>query len=286
MNFIGPTLPFAHAQWLVRRGADGVLPREVTAYPRPSRVWWARINWFSDILALDDGRWISTISMRFKGDDLESTVAVSSDDNGRHWSYLSTIALVGVGLFIGYHGESIHQIWSWMMMALTAGVVVPNVLRWYWWRTNGWGYASGTLGGVILALIVFFVPEAPDYVVFPAIVGASLLTAIVVSLATRPTPRETLIEFYRSIRPFGAWGPVRRESGLSEVELAVPSERAGRAVLNTLLGIVAITGAYLFPMYLVGHWYAPATICLSALAGAAVVLYFTWYRYLPPRGEK
>ena len=31
---------------------------------------------------------------------------------------------------------------------LGAGVVVPNVLRWYWWRMNGWGYAAGTLAGL------------------------------------------------------------------------------------------------------------------------------------------
>jgi len=57
-----------------------------------SRTWWSRINWFGDIVAVDDGSWISTISMRFEGDQLESTVAVRSADMGKTWEYISTIA--------------------------------------------------------------------------------------------------------------------------------------------------------------------------------------------------
>ncbi len=68
------------------------LPRDVVMWNKPSRTWWASINWFSDIVVLDDGRFITTLSLRFTGDSLESTVALASDDQGRNWEYLSTIA--------------------------------------------------------------------------------------------------------------------------------------------------------------------------------------------------
>lgn len=68
------------------------LPGDVLQFPGASRTWWNRINWFSDIVAVNDGSWISTISMRFEGDELETTVAVKSDDEGRTWKYISTIA--------------------------------------------------------------------------------------------------------------------------------------------------------------------------------------------------
>ena len=67
------------------------LPRDVTPWPKRSRTWWARINWFSDILELEPDHYVSTISTRFQGDSRESTVTVVSDDGGRHWRYLSTI---------------------------------------------------------------------------------------------------------------------------------------------------------------------------------------------------
>lgn len=66
------------------------LPRDVEPWPQESRTWWARINWFSDILKLD--QYVATISVRFQGDARWGTVAVASDDGGRHWRYLSTIA--------------------------------------------------------------------------------------------------------------------------------------------------------------------------------------------------
>jgi len=68
------------------------LPREVMTYPEPSRTWWARINWFSDIVILDSGRFVTTLSLRFDGDERESTVTLVSDDEGYCWSYLSTVA--------------------------------------------------------------------------------------------------------------------------------------------------------------------------------------------------
>lgn len=68
------------------------LPRDVAPYPNPSRTWWSRINWFSDIIRLKDGALLSTLSLRFGEDKRESTVAVISPDEGRNWNYLSTVA--------------------------------------------------------------------------------------------------------------------------------------------------------------------------------------------------
>ncbi len=70
---------------------EGIL-HDVAKRSEPSRTAWSHINWFSDIVPLGGGRWISTISLRFDMDKLESTIAVVSDDEGRHWKYLSTVA--------------------------------------------------------------------------------------------------------------------------------------------------------------------------------------------------
>lgn len=60
--------------------------------PLTSRWWWARFNFFGDAVETAPGRWISTLSLRFGDDTLESTVALVSTDELRTWSYLSTIA--------------------------------------------------------------------------------------------------------------------------------------------------------------------------------------------------
>jgi hypothetical protein len=50
---------------------------------------------------------------------------------------------------------------------------------------------------------------------------------------------------------------------------------------NVLLACVAIFGAYVAPMYLVGHWHMSALAWAAASIAAIIVLKFTWYDYLP-----
>ncbi|HCO94328.1 MAG TPA: hypothetical protein DIU00_10305 [Phycisphaerales bacterium] len=197
------------------------------------------------------------------------------------FSYIATILLVLIGLGIGTQAASIAQIWDWMMMALGAGVVVPNVLRWYWWRMNGWGYACGTLGGILLSLVALFFPNTPIYYMFPLICGASLIASIAVSRVTRATDDEILVCFYKSVRPFGLWKPIAAKADLSEKELSAGSESMSRTIINVLLAMLAITGLYLFPMYLVGHWYLNSAIWLILAIAAVFALKYTWYQFLP-----
>jgi Na+/proline symporter len=205
------------------------------------------------------------------------------DADERHlvrYSYIATIGVVVAGIVVGLNAESIRSIWGWIMMALGGAVIMPNVLRWYWWRLNGWGYAAGTLGGIVLSLAVLFFPDMPAYVQFPLISIGSLLACLVASLATAPDEPETLRTFYRTVRPIGIWRPVRATCGLAPRELADPAESPWRTVGNTLVACCGVTGLYLFPMYLVGHWYGRAGVWFGVFLCAATVLYFTWYRYL------
>ncbi|MFC2161956.1 hypothetical protein ACFLRX_09930, partial [Acidobacteriota bacterium] len=164
----------------------------------------------------------------------------STERQAVHFSYFATVLLVLFGILIGFQSDSITEIWSWMMMALGGGVLIPNVLRWYWWRMNGWGYALGTFGGILLSLISLFYSTVPDYVVFPLIVTASLLLSVMGSLVTRPVDKKQLIEFYRSIRPFGLWKPVQEYSGLVASERDNKNEKASRSLLNVIFGMIAI----------------------------------------------
>ncbi|MCP4151434.1 MAG: Na+:solute symporter [bacterium] len=206
--------------------------------------------------------------------------------------YLATIGIVFLGMLIGFQAGSIHQIWNWMMMALGAGVVIPNVLRWYWWRLNGWGYAAGSLAGVLFSLIALFMPELPLYVVFPIIISTSLAASLLVSWFGPKVDPEILISFYKTVRPFGLWKPVwiqiqaggssdGSEHGVRRSinkEVRPAFEKPGRMIMNVLLGMIAILGLYLSPMYFVGHWFLYAGICFGASVLAIAALYRSWYR--------
>jgi Na+/proline symporter len=215
-------------------------------------------------------------------------VGKSSDERGMVVAgYVATVSVVAVGTAMGLAASSIREIWDWIMLSLGAAFIIPNVLRWYWWRLNGWGYAWGTLTGLGAALAAPFVPAmGPLYVAFPVICALSLAGCLIGTWATEPTDPAVLRAFFRKVRPFGLWGPIRRESGLSARQLNDPAESMTRQLGNTLVASVAVVSAYLAPMYLVGHWHGRALASAATFVVAAVVLYYTWFQYLPEENEQ
>lgn len=200
-------------------------------------------------------------------------------------SYVATITIVVVGTLIGLYASSIRQVWDWIMMALGAAFVIPNVLRWYWWRFNGTGYAAGTLVGLAgaMPLLIFSLNgrEYPIYLTFPALCLISFVASLIGTYIAKPTEHGVLVDFYRQVRPFGWWAPIRKRAGLSSEELNDAGESAFYAIVNVVFACLAIFGAYVAPMYLVGHWHASALAWAAASIAAIIVLKFTWYDHLP-----
>ena len=123
-------------------------------------------------------------------------------------SYAATLLLVIGGIFSGLHAGSIDKIWSWLIIGLYSSVLIPNMLRWYWWRLNGWGYSIGVLGSLALAIVVLFYPDIPEYIYARILNLVALLGCVVGSLLTKPVDEKTIATFFRRVRPKGWWGPV------------------------------------------------------------------------------
>ncbi len=196
--------------------------------------------------------------------------------------YGSSFLLVGLGILFGYQLQSIDQIWMWLMMVLGAGCMIPNILRWFWWRFNGWGLV-GSLGGGMLAslLCTFLLPgDAMGTVIRMAVILAiSLVFAVAVTLLTPPTDANVLQEFCRTVRPGGFWGPVRRQLG--ENYRREKRDAFTRDCFNMLVAMLVIFCYFYLPVYGVIHdWTMVMRLLLAGLSGT-VLLYFTWYRYLP-----
>jgi SSS family solute:Na+ symporter len=192
--------------------------------------------------------------------------------------YVSSLLLIALGILIGWTATSIHRVFQWIMAALGAGVLLPNFLRWYWWRLNGWGFTAGVATGIFASLIqaVFFC-SAPLYVYFPVIAGLGLAASVVVSYLTAPTDENVLTEFYRVIQPAGLWRPV--EVKVKERHPGFHREIPFRYdLLNVVLGIPWLFSLWVSTMYLVARRYKTALIWFSAAAVLSVILYFTWYR--------
>jgi Na+/proline symporter len=202
-------------------------------------------------------------------------------------SYLASSLLILTGILISYFGTSINTAFLWIFGTLAAGILPPNVLRWYWWRLNGWGYAAGVLGGMALSLgqavadTSLFSSPLPLYVGFPIIAIASTIVTITVTLLTKPADLRTLESFYENVQPAGAWSPIRARVLARNLQFKRETPFRLEA-LNTLLALVGICALYVGTLYLILNRHVTAFACFSTTAIMCVALYFTWYKHLPP----
>ncbi|MEW5901942.1 MAG: hypothetical protein AB1715_10805, partial [Acidobacteriota bacterium] len=192
--------------------------------------------------------------------------------------------LIVLGILIGWTATSIHRVFQWIMAALGAGVLLPNFLRWYWWRLNGWGFTAGVTAGILASLVqaVFFA-TAPLYVYFPVIAGIGLTASVIVSYLTPATDKNVLVDFYLTVEPAGLWKPVLKK--VRELRPGFKKEILFRNdLLNVAVGIPWLFSLWVGAMFLVGRKYMTAVLFLVAAAALSIVLYFTWYRPLRPKG--
>ena len=125
-------------------------------------------------------------------------------------SWISSLAIVAAGCWMGVSAGSINELWGWIIMSLGAGGLAPGLLRLYWWRCNTWGMFMGTLlGGIGAVLQKIFMPEMTEGWQFLTMGCLSFIGTIGGSLLTKPTNREVLENFYKTTRPFGFWGPLK-----------------------------------------------------------------------------
>jgi solute:Na+ symporter, SSS family len=202
-------------------------------------------------------------------------------------SYLSSALLILTGLVISIFGTSINTAFLWIFGTLAAGILPPNVLRWYWWRLNGQGYAAGVFGGMALSLGQVFLDTTvlsqplPLYIGFPVIAICSTVITIAVSLLTKPTDIETLKNFYRKVQPAGAWQPARA-AVLAETPDFKKQSPFKLDLFNTVIALIGITALYTSMLYLILHRLNIGFSLLATTFISAVILYFSWYKTLPP----
>jgi Na+/proline symporter len=194
-------------------------------------------------------------------------------------SRLATIALLVVGTGLSFLVRNMNEIWDLTMMGIASGLLVPQILRWYWPRYNGWGFAAGAAGGMATAICVkLAAPDVTGYTLFAAGNGAALATSIAVSLATRPTDPEVLRHFYQLTRPFGLWKRFRDE--LPAGQRAAVNRENRRDLIALCFAIPMQISLFLTGMMLVFRRWDSALMAGLCLALSCLGVWFFWFRHL------
>ena len=194
-------------------------------------------------------------------------------------SYAASLLLSAGAAAVGYFIPSIESIWGWITGPLSAGLFAPIILRWYWARFNGYGFAASTAVGLVFAIVLKIVaPGMPLFVSFPLVWTASLAAAVLVSLSTEPTDDEVLRHFWKTVRPFGFW--TRIKSFLAPRQIADSKKESARDMLNVPVAVAWHMSAVVSVISFMLHKWDTLTVAFLIWTAASLKLYFSWYRNL------
>jgi Na+/proline symporter len=214
-------------------------------------------------------------------------------------AYLSSFAVVLLGVLIGWYVTSVNSVVLWIVSGLWGGYTASNVLKWYWWRFNGFGYFWGMITGIGSALVLAFpglldkLPIVQSFeakypvnlevtIVFPLVLVISLIGCLLGTLLTKPESDEILMDFYRRVRPWGFWGPVLKKV-LAEDPAFERNKDFPRDMFNIVVGIVWQVSLVVLPLYVVIQEFSRAAMALAVIAATSAILKFTWYDHLSAR---
>ncbi|TLU64347.1 Na+:solute symporter [Thalassotalea litorea] len=205
-------------------------------------------------------------------------------------SYLVSLIFVVIGTAIGLFVPSLNEIIMWLVSALWGGYTAANMLKWYWWRFNGYGYFFGMLTGLVTTIPLAFVDLSP-LEGFPILFVTSFIGCIVATYLTPAEDMQTLMKFYKKTRPWGFWQPVIAEIQSSEPDFE-PNRQFVRDITNVVVGIVWHTSLTATAIFLVIQSWTELYIALGVAVVTSAYLKRMWWDRLSdedehgPQGQK
>lgn len=193
-------------------------------------------------------------------------------------SYIISLAVVVAGISFGlFVVESIDSVTQWIVSSLWGGYAAANVLKWYWWRFNGFGYFWGMIVGLIASLFMpVILPTVPDFYIFPFILAFSLLGCIIGTLMTKPDDEEVLKSFYKQVRPWGFWRPIHAKV-VQEDPGFQRNKNFKKDMFNIVIGIIWQTSLVVIPIYLIIKENVPLITAIIILVITSFILKKSWY---------
>jgi len=96
-----------------------------------------------------------------------------------------------------------------ILLQIGAGTGSIFLLRWFWWRVNAYSEITGMLISFLVAIYFEWIHESlfdvrlKEYTELLIGVGVTTFSWLLVTILTKPTDDDKLMEFYKKIRPYG-----------------------------------------------------------------------------------
>ncbi|MFZ4627846.1 MAG: sodium:solute symporter family protein [Blastocatellia bacterium] len=176
-----------------------------------------------------------------------------------------------------------------IILQVGAGTGLLYLVRWFWWRVNAWCEVVAMVGSFLLSVGFLVFEKQGLFATSPATrlvltVIATTICWVLAAYLAPPTDRETLLAFYRAVKPAGpGWAPIRAEAGLTPEQLAATGDSLPLALLGWVAGCTSIWAS----LFTVGNFLYGRTgmawFLLAVFAVSSAVLIFLINRLWSPR---
>jgi SSS family solute:Na+ symporter len=207
-------------------------------------------------------------------------------------SRIATLFLVVAAAFVSMQLQSVGEGWK-IVLELGAGTGGVYLLRWYWWRVNAWSEISAMAAAIVATLALHsqslwnaivgrpYLFQGSEPVIFAkTTLTTTAITTIVwvaVTFITPAEPGDTLIAFYRKVRPdVRGWKPIAKVSGVEEV-----TQDLGKNLASWFIGCVFVyTALFSIGQFCFGRYTSGIILGLVCIVSG-----FTLYRLMPKATE-
>ncbi len=126
-------------------------------------------------------------------------------------SRLTTFVLMVLSIIATTQFSKISDAWKFIL-ACSGGIGLVLILRWFWWRINAWSEIAAMVAPFAVYPFLKIYTQFEFELILIITVAFSTIVWLTVTLLTKPTAKDTLINFYRRVHPGGiGWKKISNE---------------------------------------------------------------------------
>jgi Na+/proline symporter len=173
-----------------------------------------------------------------------------------------------------------------LILQIGAGTGLLYLLRWFWWRINAWCEVAAMVSSFAVSVLVFLLHRNGTLLNahfhggsvsldLPITVAVTTLCWVLTAFFGPQTDPQTLIAFYKKVRPFGpGWRRIRQAAGVSRAEAAATRENIPLALLGWAAGCAVIwSGLFAVGNFLYGRMDLAWMLLGVFISGGLVLIY-------------
>ena len=132
-----------------------------------------------------------------------------------------------------------------ILLQIGAGTGSIFLLRWFWWRVNAYSEITGMIISFFVAVYFEWIHESlfdirfKEYAELLIGVGVTTFSWLLVTILTKPTDNDKLMEFYKKIKPYGVgWNGFINKFNIKRIN--DKSDSAMRDLFLVFLGVLMV----------------------------------------------